>query len=218
MSGLHFEVVSDGENAGLKNHSQTNGTQVNGRSANTVVLRPGDVIRAGGTQFVLLAVEDVAGADFSFQSWRFTGASAEWQVVESQGLRYRGQTAAPVTIMAVEEPLPENHDLKKYIDIQLLLFRERLPQAEAVQQEISVPGADASAALTVRTPLADGRIALQKQIYASAGKVVGVATASALEADSAAVHQAIDAVLKSAAFQPESEPVQGQATQAITPS
>ena len=70
----------------------------------------------------------------------------------------------------------------------------------------------------MRTPLADGRIALQKQIYASAGKVVGVATASALEADSAAVHEAIDAVLKSAAFQPESEPVQGQATQAITPS
>jgi hypothetical protein len=218
MSGLHFEIVSDGANVGLKNHSRTNGTQVNGRSASTVVLRPGDAIRAGGTQFVLLAVEDTPSADLTFQSWRFAGAAAEWQVIESQGLRYTGQAAAPVTIIAIEEPLPQNHNLEKYIDIQLLLFRERLPQAVTAKQEISVPGADASAALTVRTPLSDGRIALQKQIYACAGKMVGVATASALETDSAAVHQSIDAVLKSAAFHPKSEPPQGQPTQAITPN
>jgi hypothetical protein len=219
MSGLHFEIVSDGENVGLKNHSQTNGTQVNGRSANSVVVRPGDAIRAGGTLFVLLSTEDTSAADLSFHNWRFAGAAADWQVVESQGLRFMGQTAAPVTVMAVEEPLPRNHDLEKYIDLQLLLFRERLPQAEAVKQEISVPGADASAALTVRTPLSDGRMALQKQIYVSAGKMVGIATATALETDAAAVHQAIDSVLRSAAYQPEkSEPTQGHPTQAITPS
>jgi pSer/pThr/pTyr-binding forkhead associated (FHA) protein len=219
MSGLHFEIVSDGENVGLRNHSQTNGTQVNGRSTNSVVVRPGDAIRAGGTLFVLLAVEDTSAADLLFQSWRFAGAAADWQVVESQGLRYKGQTAAPVTIMAIEEPLPRNHDLEKYVDIQLLLFSERLPQAKAVKQEIAVPGADAATALAVRTPLSDGRIALQKQIYVSAGEMVGVATATVLEGDSAAVHQAIDSVLKSAAFQPDkSAPKQGHPTQAIPPS
>jgi pSer/pThr/pTyr-binding forkhead associated (FHA) protein len=217
MSGLHFEIVSDGANVGLKNHSRTNGTQVNGRSAGTVVLRPGDAIRAGGTQFVLLAVEDTPSGDLTFQSWRFAGAASEWQVIEGQGLRYTGQTAAPVTIMAIEEPLPQNHDLEKYIDIQLLLFRERLPQAEMAKQDISVPGSDASAALTVRTPLNDGHVALQRQIYACAGKTVGIATATALEADSAVVHEAIEAVLNSAAFQPKGEPLQGQPTQAIIP-
>lgn len=218
MSGLHFEVVSDGENVGLKNHSRTNGTQVNGRSVETIVLRPGDTIRAGGVQFVLLALEDIATADLSLQSWRFAGAAAEWQVIENQGLRYMGQAAAPVTIMAIEELLPRSHNLEQYIDIQLQLFRERLPQAEVVKQETSISEGGASAALMVRTPLHDGRIALQKQMYVCTGKTVGVATASALESDSATVHKAIDEVLKSATFQPESEPPQGQPTQAVTMS
>jgi hypothetical protein len=208
MSGLHFEVVSDGENVGLKNHSRTNGTQVNGRSVNTIVLKPGDAIRAGGIHFVLCAVGDVSNADLSFQSWRFADAAAEWQVIERQGLRYTGQTAAPVTIMAIEEPLPENHDLERYLDIQRLLFRERLPQAKVEKQEIPARGATAAAALTVQTPLNDGRIALQKQLYVCSGNVVGVATASALANEPDSVHQAIDAVLKNAVFQPASAPAQ----------
>lgn len=198
MSGLHFEIRSDGEKIGLKNHSQSNGTWVNGDRAEIVVLQPGDRIRAGETEFVLGIGEGPSAP--CIQDWIFETPPAGWEMTPERGFRYAGDATHAITVLVSADRLPEGHDLTRYLDIQIMLISQRLPHAETSKTSASVPGAEASAGLAIRTRFADGQVAVQKQIYATVASKVGIVTATALENDLDEVHKGIERILKTAVF------------------
>ena len=49
------------------------------------------------------------------------------EVVAGQGLRYVREGSQPATVLVTEEKLPADHNLEKYIEIQLSLIANRCP-------------------------------------------------------------------------------------------
>ncbi len=203
MSGLHFEIRSDGEKVALKNHSRTNQTQVNGAFADILVLKAGDVITAGQTEFVVSAQGSQSPR---VQDWIFNSLPPGWEIVPEQGLKHLQQASNLPVLMVSEDRLPNGYDLERYVDLQLKLLGERLPSAKASKGSASVPGAQTAAGLTIRTPFPDGRIAIQKQVYATVDSKVGILTATAMETDPAGIHQGIQQILAIATFEPAAVP------------
>jgi hypothetical protein len=203
MSGLHFELVCDERTVALRNHSQTNGTYVNGSRVEEIVLHPGDVIMAGGTRFILGASgEDSLSPPLQVQHWFFPALPAGWEQLDDQGLRYVRDGSQATTLMITEEAIPAGHTLDQYVDIQLRLIGERLPTAQAVKAPVELTDVDASMGLSIRSGLPDGRVVIQKQIYACVGQGVGILTATILESEPPEVHEAVDKLLMTASFRP----------------
>ncbi len=206
MSGLHFELGCDGERVALRNYSQTNGTHVNGDRVEQVILQSGDVITAGATQFILVAGGESAPAPAQrVQSWVFPSIPPGWEVIAGQGLRYVREGSQPATVLVTEEKLPADHNLEKYIEIQLSLIANRLPNSQVVKAPAAVPDVDGCAGLLIRTPLSDGRMATQQQVYACIADQVGILTATVSETETEDVHRAIEAIFATALFKPEPE-------------
>jgi hypothetical protein len=199
MSGLHFEVATDGARVQLKNHSQTNGTLVNGELCVEKRLQVGDVVSAGNTKFALRAVNTPAPTGIN--GWIFDRIPSGWEIVPEQGLRRIRKEERATTLLASEDKLPEGFDFNGYVQIQLTLFSERSPTSEATR----TPGG-----LIIRTALPDKRIALQKQRYAMSQSKVGILTATAFESDPSDVHAQIDQLLASAQYKPGSNKSDGK--------
>ncbi|MGH9405571.1 MAG: DUF4123 domain-containing protein [Terriglobia bacterium] len=62
MSGIHFAIQSEEKACWVRDYKSTNGTLVNGQKVMEVVLREGDKITAGTTQFVVRIERDAAAA------------------------------------------------------------------------------------------------------------------------------------------------------------
>lgn len=212
MSGLHFEVVTDGERVALKNHSQTNGTLVNGQRAEKMMLQPGDLISAGGTQFQLVICAQTMPGEIRILNWRFQAIPEGWEVVGDQGLRFVRDGAYVTTIIVSEEPLPDKHDLEKYIDIQCTVLAKQLPKTVIKKEPAKVPQAEASAGLALTTPLGDGRTGLQKQVYAEVKGQAGVLTATIYAEEPPEVHRAVALILGHALFDPPELPAKPAAS------
>ena len=203
MSGLHFELVCDERRVALRNHSQTNGTYVNGSRVEEAVLQPGDVIMAGGTRFTLAASgEDSLSPQLKIQHWLFPALPAGWEQLGDQGLRYVRDGSQATTLMITEEAIPAGHALDQYVDIQLTLIRDRLPSAQAVKAPVELTDVDASMGLSIRSELPDGRVVIQKQLYACVGQGVGILTATIVESEPAEIHETVDRLLMTASFRP----------------
>jgi hypothetical protein len=203
MSGLHFELVCDERTVAIRNHSQTNGTYVNGVRVEEAMLHAGDVIMAGGTRFTLAASgEHSLSETLKIQHWFFPAPPGGWEQLDDQGLRYLRDGSQATTLMITEEAIPAGHTLDQYVDIQLRLIRERLQTAQAVKAPLELTDVEASMGLSIRSELADGRVVMQKQIYASVGQAVGILTATILESEPAEIHEAVDKLLMTASFRP----------------
>jgi len=203
MSGLHFELLCDEQKVALRNHSRTNGTYVNGQRVEESMLRSGDVIMAGATRFTLAANDEYAPSPaVKIQHWFFPQLPAGWESMGEHGLRHLRDGSQATTLLVTEEMLPAGHNLDKYLELQLSLIRDRLPTAQAAKTEVNLPDVDASAGLSIRSELPEGRVVIQKQLYACVGQSVGILTATILESEPAELHDTVDAFLATAAFKP----------------
>lgn len=61
LSRMHFEVIWDGQNAGLRDLGSTNGTKVGGRAVTESALPADSVITAGQSQFVFRVIAKAVG-------------------------------------------------------------------------------------------------------------------------------------------------------------
>ena len=218
MSGLHFEVLCNGETVALQNFSQTNGTYVNGARVEKVLLHTGDVILAGGTQFTLAAGgQDTPAGATRIKDWIFPTPAPEWETATGQGFRYVKDGSQHATLIVTEDKLPAGHNFDQYLDIQLTLLGRQLSSARAEKVPVKLPGVESSAGLAIRTEFPDRGNVIQKQIYACIGEAVGILTATALESEPAEIHEAVDRMLATAAFNPQThkpEPPDSTTTQA----
>jgi hypothetical protein len=196
MSGLHFELRSENGKVGLKNHSTTNGTWINGELCDLRILQPGDRITAGTTEFVFVWAS-------MFQGWSFEAIPQSWEIIPEQGLRYARTEKNITTIITSQDRLPEGYDFNAYIDLQLELITRKLPQSELTRTDAQVPESQASAGLNIRTPLEDQRTVIQKQVYAVVGPKVGILTATTFETEPPDVHAGIDQLLSTGIFRPQ---------------
>jgi uncharacterized protein YjbI with pentapeptide repeats/pSer/pThr/pTyr-binding forkhead associated (FHA) protein len=70
MSGAHFELACDGSYCRLRDLESTNGTYLNGQRVAAAILRDGDEIRAGRTNFVVAVDGGQAVTDEVFERGR----------------------------------------------------------------------------------------------------------------------------------------------------
>ena len=201
MSGLHFEISCDGNQTVLKNFSQTNGTFVNELRVEQVFLKANDLVRAGKTTFRLVPQQgdepqQLVGTKIA--CWLLGWTPPDWEIIEGKGLRFLRDGVIVTTIIVTEEPLPKDHDLAKYLDIQTFLIQKRLPEATFQKADAQVKGAEEGAALNIQSALPDGRKAVQRQLYATSQGQVGILTATAFETEVPEIHEAIERVLAGA--------------------
>jgi hypothetical protein len=202
MSGLHFAIGLRNGTLYLSNLSKTNGTEVNGKRVDSAALKAGDKIKAGQTVFsVSGAAPGPFPAQFKIGGWGFEYLPDGWHFVEGAGFRHAVQEPFQPNMSAVEEVLPRDHTLPKYVELQMQLGRQHIPGAEFKGPvETKVRGADQALALTLMAPARDKGPAIQNQIYALHSNVVGVFTATALESQNQILRDGMKAILKGVSF------------------
>lgn len=202
MSGLHFAIGLRNGVLYLSNLSKTNGTKVNGELVDSIGLKPGDKIKAGQTVFsVIGAPPGPFPAPFKIGGWGFEHLPDGWHFVEGVGFRHAIEEPFRANMSAVEEALPKDHTLLKYVELQMQLGRQHIPGAEFKGPiETKVRGADQALALTLTATARDKGMALQNQIYALHNAVVGVFTATALDTQRQILRDAMKAILKGLSF------------------
>jgi hypothetical protein len=202
MSGLHFAVGSRNGTLHLSNLSKTNGTEVNGERVDSAALKPGDAIKAGQTVFSVIGPPpSMFPAQFRVGGWGFEHQPDGWHFFEGVGFKHRIEEPFRPNMSAVEEALPQGHTLPTYVELQIQLGRQHIPDAEFKGPvETKVRGADQALALTLRAPVPDKGPALQNQIYALHNDIVGVFTATALENQAQLLRDAMKVILKDVSF------------------
>lgn len=203
MSGLHFAVGLRNGSLQVANLSTTNGTALNGENIQTAMLKPGDQIKAGQTVFVARApAESPFPAVVRIGSWGFGQIPEGWNFIEGVGFRYPITEPFRPNMLAVEEEIPKDHSLEKYVELQMKIGKERIPGADFKGPvETKVAGADAALALGLSAPAAqDKGPAIQQQIYAVHSNIVGVFTATSLEMQAQILRPAIREILSGLSF------------------
>lgn len=202
MSGLHFAVGLRNGTLHLSNLSKTNGTEVNGERVDTAALKPGDKIKAGQTLFSVVGPPPGPfPAQFRIGGWGFEHLPDGWQFVEGVGFKHAVQEPFRPNMSAVEEALPQGHTLPSYVELQMQLGRQHIPDAEFKGPvEAKLRGADQALALTLTAPAQDKGAAVQNQIYALHNNIVGVFTATALETQASLLRDAMKVILKGVSF------------------
>jgi hypothetical protein len=203
MSALHFAVSLSGGTLRMQNHSQTNGSEVNGARVATAVLASGDKLRAGGTVFAIIGPPPSPfPAQVRIGGWGFNIIPQGWKPVDGIGLIFQADSQQAgsqfrASVAALEESLPEAKTLGDYVDVQIEVAKSQLKAAEIQgPAEARMQGADEALLLTVSSDAKDGMRITQRQIYARNGDVVGILTMSGL----AAVNQDFIEIVRGANF------------------
>jgi pSer/pThr/pTyr-binding forkhead associated (FHA) protein len=201
MSAVHFEVSLFDDSLRLQNFSRTNGTLVNGKRLEQGVVVVGDRITAGQTVFEVVGL--IRSAPFSVGSWRFGAVPQGWEPVAGLGLRLVTQETFKPTVVAVEEPLPHGQTLEKYLECQKDLIRQCLPEAGFQgPEETRLRDAAEAFELTTTSPLPDRGRAIQRQIYARSGGVVGVITITIPDGQAERLGQTVAGIVAGLSFSP----------------
>lgn len=184
LSGQHFTAGLRNGRVYLCNLSKTNPTEVDGKQIQSAVLQPGQTFKAGVNIFSVIGGENPHPAELRLGGWGFKTIPEGWQVNDGVGLRHCESEPFRANMIAVEEPLPKDFDLPKYVDLQISLGKKHLNGAVFGEpRPAAVPGAESALALTIQAPVEKGP-AVQYQIYAVHSAIIGVLTSTALESQS----------------------------------
>ena len=181
MSALHFVLSLAQGTLRMQNHSQTNGTLVNGARVESAVLQDGDKLGAGGTVFKVIGPPpNPYAAQVRVGGWGFNIVPDGWKPLDGVGLRQDGaEFRASATGM--EESLADGKTLRAYIDVQVEAAKPRLAGAEFQGPvEAQMEGSEEALLVTVTSDAANGSRVVQRQIYARSADVVGILTLSGL--------------------------------------
>jgi hypothetical protein len=198
MSALHFVVTLSAGTLRIQNHSQTNGTLINGARVESAVLQAGDTIAAGGTVFrVIGPPPNPYPAKVRVGGWGFNIIPAGWTMLEGVGLRQDAGGEFRGSATGLEESLPEGKTLRGYVDVQMEVAKSRLTSAEFQgPAEARMVGSEEALMLTVASETKEGGRVTQRQIYARSGDVVGILTLSG----PAAANQDLIEIVRGASF------------------
>jgi hypothetical protein len=200
LSGQHFSVGLRNGNVLLCNLSKVNPTEINGEQVNSAVLKPGESFKAGMNVFSVIGVENPHEAVFRVGGWGFKTIPEGWETQEGSGLRHTQTEPFRANILVVEEPLPKDHDLAKYVALQVSLGEKHLKDAKISEpKQLKITGAEDAMALTVQAQAEKGP-AMQFQIYAVHSGIVGVMTATALESQAQLLRGAFKEVMAGLTF------------------
>jgi hypothetical protein len=187
------------------------------------MVRDGDEIRAGETTFVVHIQEaepakppspstgtampdagasmDAGNPSLRIGGWSLSVVPSGWELLEQQGVRRAGKDVFPSNVVATEEELPQDKTLQQYIDSQVFLMDKIIPEVKhGAPARATIRGAAEAFALEVRFPSADGRPVVQRQVYARAGRSVGILTFTTLEKELPAIRHDFDSILDGVAF------------------
>jgi hypothetical protein len=183
LSALHFVLTLSSGILRMQNHSQTNGTLVNGARVESAVLNPGDTIGAGGTVFrVIGPPPNPYPAQLRVGGWAFNIIPDSWKPMEGVGL-IQDDADFRASAAGLEESLPEGKTLHGYVELQMEIAKSGLANAEFQgPAEASMQGSEEALLLTVTSDAGEGQRIAQRQIYARSGGVVGILTMTGLAA------------------------------------
>jgi hypothetical protein len=103
--------------------------------------------------------------------------------------------------VVTEEQLPQDRTLQQYIDSQVFLMDQVIPEVKhGAPAQASISGAAEAFALEIRFPSDDGRPVAQRQVYARAGRSVGILTFTTLEEELPMIQPVFDSILAGVAF------------------
>jgi FHA domain-containing protein/DcrB-like protein len=200
LSGQHFSVGLRNGSVYLCNLSKVNPTEVNGKQVNSAVLKPGESFKAGLNVFSVIGGENPHEATLRVGGWGFQIIPEGWEVKEGSGLRHSVSEPFRANIIVVEEALPKDYDLAKYVELQVTLGQKHLKDAMFSQPNpMKIKGADDAMALTIHSQAEKGP-AVQLQIYAVHAGIVGVMTATALESQTQLLRAVFNRVLPGLTF------------------
>ncbi len=198
MSALHLVLSLNAGTLRMRNHSQTNGTLVNGQRVEAAVLQSGDTIGAGGTLFrVIGPPPSPYPAQVRVGGWGFNIVPEGWVAMEGVGLVREDGAEFRVSATGVEDALPEGKTLREYLDAQAQVAKSQLKEPEIREPaEARMEGSEEALLLTLSSEAQDGLRVTQRQIYARSGGVVGILTLSGL----AAANQDFIEIVRGASF------------------
>jgi hypothetical protein len=226
LSGVHFALECGESRCRVVDRGSANGTFLNGIRVTEAVLKDGDQIRAGQTMFVVHiagpkeveppqpppaspgpvltdggASADAAGPAFQIGGWSLGSVPSGWELLEQLGLRRAGKDIFPSNAVVTEEPLPQDKTLQQYIDSQVFLMHQVIPEVKlAAGVRATIRGAAEAFALEIRFPSDDGRPVAQRQVYARAGRSVGILTFTTLEEELPMIRPVFDSILGGVTF------------------
>jgi pSer/pThr/pTyr-binding forkhead associated (FHA) protein len=229
MSSVHCALELGPRGCRLIDRDSGNGTFLNGVRIREAVVRDGDEITAGHTTFVVRIVETAESSStaapsmtppappapgkqaadsksplFSIGSWSFGVVPSGWETIEQHGIRRAGKDIFPSNAVVSEEPLPTGKTLQEYVDSQAQILQSLNPELKAeAPTPASVSGAEEVLGVQIRHTTEDGRLVLQRQLYARAKQLVGVLTFTTLQSELPAVQTAFENILSGAAFVPQ---------------
>ena len=139
-------------------------------------------------------------------SWTFGTIPDGWEMIEAYGIRSSVKGAFPTEAMVTEDVLSGGATFGQFVESQLSLVREFVtdPQIEKTAPA-SIAGAQEVEAFLVRYGTDDGRRFVQRQIYARAGRRVGVVTLTTLESELTKVRPIFDRIVASLVLQSDGE-------------
>ncbi len=200
LSGIHFSAGLRNGNVLLCNLSKVNPTELNGEKVNSAVLKAGDSFKAGMNTFSVMGGQNSHEAKFRVGGWGFQVIPDDWKPEDGTGLRHSNGEPFRANILAIEEQLPKDFDLAKYVSLQISLGEKHLKGARfGAPKPTKVKGADDAMALAIHAQAEKGP-AIQFQIYAVHAGIVGVITATALESQTQLLRNAFNQVLPGLTF------------------
>lgn len=196
ISALHFVLSLSAGTLRIQNHSQTNGTLVNGARVESAALASGDTIRAGSTFFKVIGPPpNPYPAQLRVGGWGFNIIPDGWKPLEGVGLLHRGGNGFRASAAALEETLGKT--LRDYVVVQMEVAKSRLKSVEFQGPvDARMEGSQEALLLKVSSEAKDGVRISQRQIYARSGEVVGILTLSALDA----MNQDLIEIVRGASF------------------
>jgi len=204
MSALHFRIRNENGTLLLENLSRTNGTLVNGRRVESVVLVDGDRITAGRTVFLVTESARDSTCALRLGSWRLGKIPDGWEVVEGVGVCLAQKAPFRASMIAVEEPLPEGTDLAGYVEVQRNLIRTQLKNAQMSDcRPVPLQGVEQAVLMDVYTPAPEGGRICQRQLYTLSKGVVGVFTITLADHQMEQLREAQSIVMSNLSFMPE---------------
>ena len=136
-------------------------------------------------------------------SWTFSTIPQGWTVLDTGALRCVDQSGFSHNVIATEDDLSESTTLAQYIELQSVIIRRYLQNAEIEFHDSPAPNSMEECMLvSIRFQADDGRPAAQRQIYVRKNRRVGILTLTTLESDLSKLEPPFAAIFVNARFSP----------------
>jgi len=199
MSSKHFLIHVAAGLCTINDQKSTNGTWIKGNRIETAILRPGDQLTAGMTEFLLRLTR--APNRETFGSWSAAPPPQEWDLVPGQGFKLAG-AGAHSNIVFAEDSVPENLKTEDYVTAQRGIILQYMPSAtisEISAAHLSNAGAALQTDIKFTAPA--GESAILKQFYVRRLMTIGIVTTTMVETERGQAELVLEGILASARFE-----------------